>query len=110
MILAKKSGLFDGYIAPEATLSECLTFFNRQGVYFGLMEVVNGAEFTKSDCARVFGQIELLLSGEAEFVMGNITLPEGIETWSDFCLLNGVEYADAYDSITLAADIENDAR
>ncbi|MEN7973794.1 MAG: hypothetical protein ABFR47_08170, partial [Verrucomicrobiota bacterium] len=63
IILAKFSGYFDQYVDDEADLNECVAFLNETGIYFGLMEVVNGTEFTAGDCARAMGQISLVLSG-----------------------------------------------
>jgi hypothetical protein len=99
IIFAKKSGLFDRYLSQEATLTECITFLNKTGIYFGLMEVVNGTEFKKSDCARVMGQMELVFSGEAEYVSGKVKLPKDIDSWEDFCIMNGVDYAQGYEMI-----------
>ncbi len=95
MILAKYSGLFDRYVDEGADLNECVAFLNKTGIYFGLMEVVNGSEFTVKDCARSMGQIGLVLSGDAEFSMGKVKLPKGIESWEDFCTMNGVDYVEA---------------
>ena len=99
LVFAKKSGLFDRYISPEATLTECIAFMNKTGIYFGLLEVVNGTEFTKKDCARVMGQMELVLSGEAEYVLGKVKLPKDIDSWEDFCIMNRVDYAQGYEMV-----------
>ena len=96
IIIAKHSGLFNRYVSSDASLNECVSFLNKTGVYFGLMEVVNGQEFTLKDCARVMGQVELVLSGEAEFIAGKVKLPKGIDSWEDFCIMNGVEYVNGY--------------
>ncbi len=97
IILAKHSGFFTGYVAPEATLNECVAFLNKAGIYFGLMEVINGKEFAMKDCARAMGQIELVLSGGAEYSAGKVKLPIGVASWEEFCILNGVDYAGAYE-------------
>ena len=102
IIFAKHSGLFDRYVAKDASLSECISFLNEQGVYIGLMEVVNGSEFGKDDCARVMGQIELLLAGEATFLRGKVLLPKGFDSWKRFCILEGVEYERGYEEISKA--------
>jgi hypothetical protein len=99
IVFAKKSGLFDRYISPEATLTECVAFLNKTGIYFGLLEVVNGSEFTKKDCARVMGQVELVLSGEAEYVQGKVKLPKDIDSWEEFCIMNRVDYAHGYEMV-----------
>lgn len=96
IILAKYSGFFDPYVDKDADLTECVRFLNKTGVYFGLMEVVNGSEFTVSDCARAMGQIDLVLSGEAAFLHGKVKLPKGIETWVEFCNMHAVEYVDGH--------------
>ncbi len=98
-IFAKFSGLFDRYVAADATLTECVSFLNKHGIYFGLMDVVNGSEFTLNDCARVMGQIELVFTGEAEFVAGKVILPMGIDSWEEFCMLNGIEYVQGYEGM-----------
>ena len=92
VILAKYSGYFDRYVDPDADLTDCVAFLNRTGIYFGLMEVVNGDEFTVTDCARAMGQIDLVLSGRAVFLHGKVKLPKGIATWEEFCIMHGVRY------------------
>jgi hypothetical protein len=99
VIFAKHTGFFDRYVDSDAALTECVTFLNETGIYFGLMEIVNGKEFTVKDCARVMGQIELVLAGEAEYVAGKVKLPKGIDSWVDFCIMNGVEYVEGYQTI-----------
>lgn len=99
VILAKYSGLFDRYISPDTSLNGCVAFLNEQGIYFGLMEVVNGAEFTVKDCARVMGQIELLFSAEADFWGGKVLLPKGIASWEEFCIMQGVDYVEGYQAV-----------
>lgn len=99
IILAKYSGFFDRYVDQDAGLSECVSFLNRAGVYFGLMEVVNTSEYTKKDCARSMGQIELVLSGEAELLEGKVKLPKGVESWQDFCMMNDVKYREGYQTM-----------
>ncbi len=96
VILAKYSGFFDRYVDDEADLNECVAFLNKTGIYFGLMEVVNGSEFTAKDAARSLGQIELVLTGEAEFSGGKVKRPKGIDSWTEFCTMNRVDYAGAY--------------
>ena len=96
VILAKYSGYFDRYVDKDADLDECVAFLNKTGIYFGLLEVVNGKEYTAEDCARSMGQIDLVLRGEAGFSMGKVKLPKGIESWADFCTMNGVEYAEGH--------------
>lgn len=99
LVLAKYSGLFDRYVSHDATLNDCVAFLNKTGIYFGLMEIVNGKEFTLGDCARAMGQIELVFSGDAEYLAGKAMLPKGIESWEDFCILNDVKYAEGYAAI-----------
>lgn len=96
LVLAKFSGRFDRYVAPDADLAECVAFLNKTGIYFGLLEVVNGAEFKPKDCARAMGQIDLVLSGEAEYAGGKVKLPKGIDSWEDYCTMNDVKYIEAY--------------
>lgn len=98
-ILARYSGLFDRYLSQDAGLNECVAFLNKHGIYFGLLEVVNGAEFTQKDCARAMGQIELVFSGEAEFFHGKVKLPKDVESWEEFCILNDVKYLEGYQSM-----------
>jgi len=92
MILAKYSGYFNRYVDADADLNECTAFLNKTGIYFGLLEVVNRSEFTVDDCARAMGQIDLVLSGDAEFFLGKVKLPKGIESWGEFCTMHGVDY------------------
>jgi hypothetical protein len=102
VILAKYSGLFDRYVPQTATLNDCVSFMNEQGIYFGLMEVVNNSEFTLKDCARVMGQIELIFSGSAEFQMGKVLLPKGIASWEEFCIMEDVDYTQGYEELSRA--------
>ena len=99
VIFARHSKLFDRYVTQDATLNECVAFMNKQGIFFGLMEVVNGFEFTLKDCARVMGQIELVFTGEAEFVAGKVQLPKDIDSWKEFCILEGIEYERGFESV-----------
>ncbi len=99
VIFGKYSGLFDEYVSEEASLNECVAFLNRNGIYFGLLEIVNGADFTLHDCARVMGQMNLVFSGEAEYLGGKVKLPSGIDSWDEFCILNDVKYVQGYESL-----------
>ena len=96
MIVARNSGFFDQYVAGDATLTECVAFLNRTGIYFGLAEVVAGKEFSVKDCARVMGQLELVFSGDAEYVGGKVILPRGIGSWVEFCVMHNVYYIETY--------------
>ena len=96
VILAKYSGFFDRYVDKEADVDECVAFLNKTGIYFGLLEVVNGSEFTAEDCARSMGQINLLLGGDAGFSLGKVKLPKGIESWSEFCTMHGVRCVEGH--------------
>ncbi len=102
VIFAKYSGLFDSYVPEDATVSDCVSFLNRTGIYFGLMEVVNGSDFTLHDCARAMGQMNLVFSGEAVYAAGKVKLPEGIDSWEDFCILNDVKYVQSYKNLASA--------
>lgn len=99
VILAKHSGLFDRYVPQNATLNDCVSFLNEHGIYVGLMQVVNGSEFTVKDCARAMGQIELLFAGDAAFLAGKVLLPKGIASWEEFCIMQGVDYIEGYRAI-----------
>lgn len=99
VILAKYSGFFDRYVAEDATLNDCVSFLNQTGIYFGLMEIVNGAEYTLEDCARTMGQMSLVFSGEAHYLAGKVMLPKGIDSWEELCILNDVKYDEAYKSL-----------
>ncbi len=96
VMLAKYSGFFDRYVSEDADLNECVAFLNKTGIYFGLLEVVNGSEFTMDDCARAMGQIDLVLRGEARFSNGKVKLPEGLDSWREYCTMNEVKFMDAY--------------
>lgn len=96
VILAKYMGYFDRYVDPEADVTECVRFLNQTGIYFGVMEVLSGSEFTQDDCARAMGQAVLVLSGEARFVHSKVKLPKGIESWKEFCTMAGVDYVEGY--------------
>jgi hypothetical protein len=101
-IITKYSGLFDHYGPQDATLNESVYFLNDHGVYFGLLEVVNGAEFTRKDCARVMGQISLVFSGDAEYIGGKVKLPKDVDSWIAFCIMNEVKYVELYEAIQKA--------
>lgn len=96
IILAKHSGFFDRYVDQEAELAECVAFLNKTGIYFGLKEVIDGAEFTVGDCARALGQLDLVFGGEAEFYLGKVKLPKGIESWEEFCTMHGVNHVERH--------------
>ena len=96
IMLAKYSGFFDRYVDKDADLNECVAFLNKTGIYFGLKEVVSGKEFTVKDCARVMGQMDLVLSGKAEFYIGKVKLPKGIESWEGFCTMSNVKYVEKH--------------
>ena len=108
VVFAKYSGLFDRYVSENASLNECISFMNEAGIYFGLLEVVNGSDFTPDDCARVMGQISLLFSGEAAFAGGKIKLPSGIDSWKDFCILNDVRYVEGYRNLVATVAVLRD--
>ncbi len=108
IILSKFSGLFDRYIPEDATLNDCVAFLNKAGIYFGLMEVLNGSEFTVHDSARVMGQMNLLFAGEARFLAGKVRLPSGIASWEDFCMLNDVKYVEGYENLRATARVLHD--
>ena len=99
VMLAKYSGFFDRYVSEDAGLNECVAFLNKTGIYFGLLEIVNGSEFTLDDCARAMGQIELVLRGEAVFSGGKVELPPGLDSWREYCTMNGVKFVEAYQTM-----------
>jgi hypothetical protein len=99
VMLAKYSGFFDRYVPEEADLNECVAFLNKTGIYFGLLEVVNGTEFTLEDCARTMGQIELVLRGEAVFSGGKVSLPSRLDSWKEYCTMNEVKFTEAYQTM-----------
>lgn len=105
VIFARYCGLFDRYVPDDASLNECVSFLNKTGIYFGLLEVVNGTTFTLQDCARVMGQMNLVFSGEAEYVAGKVKLPLGVESWEDFCILNDVKYIQGYENLVTTLDM-----
>lgn len=86
----------------DADISECVAFLNTHGVYFGLLEVISGREFTLKDCARVMGQIKLVFSGDAEYLGGKVKLPKDVASWETFCIMNEVGYVEAYETIRKA--------
>lgn len=91
VFLAK--GYFGRHVSPDASLGQCVDFLNRNGVYFSFFELMDsGRIVTKEDVARVVGQVELLLSGEAEIAGGRIKKPVEAQTWVDYCLLNDVDF------------------
>ena len=98
-IITNYSGLFDHSGPQDATVSECVAFLNDHGVYFGLLEVVSGAEFTRKDCARVMGQIRLVFSGDADYIGCKVKLPKGVDSWETFCIMEGIKFVETYDAI-----------
>lgn len=99
VILAKYTGFFDRYVDESDGLNECVTFLNTTGIYFGLLEVLNGSEFSVKDAAMSFGQIDLVLSGEAEFLSGKVSLPKGVESWEEYCTMNRVDYVKSHQTM-----------
>jgi hypothetical protein len=62
-----------------------------------IQKIIRKAPFTKKDSARVMGQIDLLFLGEAQrSIDGEIVLPEGLDSWEEYCTINGVEFLEAY--------------
>ena len=98
-IITNYSGLFDRSGPQDAATSECVAFLNDHGVYFGLLEVVSGTEFTRKDCARVMGQIRLVFSGDADYTGGKVKLPKGVDSWEVFCIMEGIKFVEAYEGI-----------
>ena len=98
-IIIKYSGLFDRYGPQDANLNECVAFLNDHGVYFGLLEVVSGTEFTRKDCARVMGQIRLVFTGDAEYIGGKVKLPKDVDSWEAFCIMERVRSVEAYEDM-----------
>lgn len=105
IIFAKYSGFFEEYVSESAGLSECVRFFNRRGVYFGLSEVYGNSEFTVSDCARVMGQFDLIFTGDAEYSLGKVKLPKGIDSWESFCIINDVQYELGFRNVVQALKV-----
>lgn len=99
VILAKYTGFFDRYVDESDDLNECVTFLNKTGVYFGLLEIVNGSEFSVKDAAMSFGQIDLVLSGDAKFSGGKVSLPKSVESWEEYCTMNRVDYVKSYQTM-----------
>ena len=99
VVLAKYSGFFDRYVATDASLNDCVAFLNKNGIYFGLMEVLNREEFTRQDFARVAGQMALVFGGDAEYDGGKVKLPNGIASWDDFCIMNDINFVEGYKSM-----------
>jgi hypothetical protein len=98
-IITKYSGLFDRYGMQDASIKECVSFLNDHGVYFGLLEVVSGTEFTRKDCARVMGQIRLVFSGDAEYMGGKVKLQKDVDSWESFCIMGDIKFVEAYEVI-----------
>ena len=96
VILAKYSGFFDRYVSEDASLNDCVGFLNKTGIYFGLAEVLGGAEFSLDDFARVSGQMALVFGGEAEYESGKVKLPNGVASWNDYCIMNDVNFVEGY--------------
>ena len=94
--LVKESGQFKRYVPAKADDKWCVDFLSKLGVQLYLKGESNQTGFSKKDMARVLGQIELLLNGEATYLNGGIQLPENIKSWVEFCTLNKVEYRMPY--------------
>lgn len=99
VILAKYTGYFDRYVDESDDLNECVTFLNKTGIYFGLLEIVNGSEFSVKDAARSFGQIDLVLSGDGKFSGGKVLLPKGVESWEEYCTMNRIDYEKSHQTM-----------
>ena len=100
LMLAKYSGFFDRYVPEDATLSQCVFFLKKQGVEIDVQKISKNAPFLKKDCARAMGQINLLFLGEAHYSTdGQIALPEGLDSWEEYCTINDVEFLKAYQTM-----------
>ncbi|MBN2704234.1 MAG: hypothetical protein JXR23_08485 [Pontiellaceae bacterium] len=105
VVFAKRAGIFDEYVDSDATLSDCVSFMNEQGILFSLSDVVSQKKFTSKDCARVMGQMSLIFLGEAKREFGSvgmIMLPDNIDSWEQYCIINGVEYKEMYKKLEAA--------
>ena len=90
VLLAK--GYFGSYVEKDASMAQCAAFLNSRGVKFSLFDLMDPDKaVTKEDLSRVVGQSEMLFSGEAEVVDGEIKKPLDVETWVDYCLLNDID-------------------
>lgn len=105
VVFAKRAGMFDEYVDSDATLSDCVSFMNEQGILFSLSDVVSQKIFTSKDCARVMGQMSLIFLGEAKREFGSVgmvMLPDNVDSWEQYCIINGVEYKEMYKKLEAA--------
>jgi len=100
VVMAKYLGFFDRYVAPDATVGECVGFLNDTGIEFAVIDVVTEKAFLLKDCARVTGQLSLVFSGEAKYLAGKVVLPAEFSTWVELCVMNDVHYLEIYRSMT----------
>ena len=98
--LAKEAGLFKRYVPAKADDQWCVDFLSKLGVQLYLKGESNETGFSKKDMARVLGQIELLLNGEATYLNGGIELPENMKSWIEFCVINKVAYRATYEAVS----------
>lgn len=109
LIVARHAGYFDRHIKKNADLNECVDLLNQNGIYFGLLEIVTGEVFTEKDCARVLGQIDLLLNGEAARVTRETKLPSGVDSWEEYCTLNAIDFKGIWQAmLKMVCSLENE--
>jgi len=95
-VLVKQSGYFKRYVPANADDKWCIDFLGKLGVQLYLEKDLAKNEFTKKDMARVLGQIELRLNGEAVYSNGMIQRPKDVASWEEFCRMNAIEYKHTY--------------
>ena len=96
--------VFEDYVDKDFRTTQCVNFLNGVGVYFSRTSVKERAEFTEMDCARVMGQIDLVFKGEAELGGEGVKLPESIDSWSQYCIMNDVKFSKVYGILCSAAE------
>ena len=84
---------FRNEVPSGASVGDCVSFLNRQGVCFSLFDLLDPkVKVTKDDFARVIGQSTLVFLGEARIVNGCVQKPLEVDTWVDYCILNDVNF------------------
>ena len=53
----------------------------------------------------MMGQLNLVFSGEADYLAGKVKLPLGIDSWEEFCILNDVKFVQGYQNLVATLEM-----
>ena len=96
----KYSGLFDRHIRPDYSVVECVHFLNKNGIKVNWLDIHQNKPVDQRVMARITAQTFLMLNGEKK-AGSTYTLPEGFQTWEQFCEIHGLDYKKSYNNLLI---------